>query len=340
MMGNSYQTDASSTSGKATISNSSEQAPAPKQAADGKPTIGAPGIAPRPKSSASSDSTAAQVGTAATGRLENPTYADARSTIDEYFRREGEAAEQFWKAANAGFTAFNTYSSKSYNQTSSTAFQLFEAAIGTVGATSAVLGILKAITTGERVAKLVETAEKAKTWAERSGGIKEGIEKAKAIPETRESETEAKEHGNFEVEHINSLVELSAANLKSRWTAENKIRAALAAVKYSDASVDLSAMVESAIGHMPQPEDIDAIQDAVSQRFEYSLYYEYFVESGKAILEVDIDDDDGSTKSGIRGVPEAVIDRVMSLGQFDDFKQGAAAFHKEVRHLRSHGTKI
>jgi hypothetical protein len=339
-MGSSYETDASSTSGKAMGSNSTERAPTPKQPADGKPATGVLGSAPRPKSGVSSDPIPAQSGPASTGRLVNPTYSDAKSTIDEYFRREGEAAEQFWKAADAGFTAFNTYSSKKYNQQSSTAFQLFEAAIGTVGTASAVLGILKAIATGERVAKLVDTAEKAQKWNERAAGIKEGIEKTKAIPEAREAESEAREHGNFEVEHINSLVELSAKNLKSRWTAENKIRAALAAAKYADASVDLAAMVESAIGHMPQPEDIDAIQDTVSQRFEYSLYYEYFVESGKAILEVDIDDDDGSTKSGIRGVPKAVVDRVVSLGQFDDFKSGAAAFHKEVKHLRSHGTKL
>ncbi len=316
-----------------------DRAPAPKGSAGGKPTTSA---TPLPKGQKGTKPTIDNGAAPAPKqpRTPNPTYANATQFVTQYFRREAELSDLFWKAASAGFEAFKIRTSVEYNKTSSLAFQLFEAAIGAVNGGQAILSILEQVKTGEHIKKLVEQVEKIKKWTERAGAVKEGVEKARTISEAAESESEAQESGDFKIETVNSLVELSADSMIARWGSEDRVNDLLRGVEYADPSQDLEKVVAQALGAMPNAKMVEAIKEDASKNFEYRLYHQYYAESAKAVLVLNVDDDDQSTTFAIEHVPDKVLERIFELGFMDDFKRGVGASHTETRHQRWRGSKF
>jgi hypothetical protein len=320
-----------------------QQAPSPKGGDAGKPTIAASSVSPEPKSARGSKPAIDASSSAPApkqGGVENPTYRDAKDYVNRYFRRQAELSDLFWKAANAGFEAFKITTSVEYNKTNSLAFELFEAAIASVSGGQAVLAILEQVKTGEHIKRLLEAVEKAKHWTERAAGVKEGVEKTKAIGENKEAETAAQESGNFKIETAKSLVDLSADSMLARWANEDKVNEMIGGLKFADASRDVDKLVEDALGPMPDAKMIEAVKEQATDQYEYKLYYQYYAKGGIGLLVINIDDDAQSATEIIEHVPDKVLSRISELGHMDDFQRGVKAVNKEERHQRYRGSKF
>ena len=93
-----------------------------------------------------------------------------------FFQRQADVAAVTGRAAETGFERFKVRTSDEYNRTGATASQLFALALSVAPGGAALLGVLTAIKSGEKIRKLAEAVEK----------IAAGTEKAKALNEARE----------------------------------------------------------------------------------------------------------------------------------------------------------
>src|SRR6185437_4578402 len=93
---------------KGSTAPSHHRAPAPKGSSEGKPPGQATNAAPAPKGEKGAKPTIENGAAPAPKqpRTPNPTYANATQFVSQYFRREAELSDLFWKAASAGFEAF------------------------------------------------------------------------------------------------------------------------------------------------------------------------------------------------------------------------------------------
>src|SRR5580704_6864163 len=133
-----YESQTGSVTSKPAVAGNQAQAPKPKGDANGKPSIGPVGATLAPK----------------IYEMPNPTYTDAKSYAEKYFRRQGETARLMHDAATTGFTMFKENSKEEFAQ-KDIAAQLFELAIATSsGAGTVVLGFMKVMQAGAKFAEL------------------------------------------------------------------------------------------------------------------------------------------------------------------------------------------
>jgi hypothetical protein len=290
--------------------------PAPKGDRQGKPSAGAASGAPAPKQN----------------RVQNPTYIHAVHDVEKYFQQQADVAYVMGTAVQTGFELFKGRTSEEYNRAAPGLEQLFSLALSAVPAGQSILSVLKAIKTAEKLTKLAEATEKLSGLVEAVAPVKELHEKGAAIAETQEAKSAGHEHVNFEMEAAEGLLDLALDSVHKRWEKQADIDTLLDAVEFVDASIDLRGVMRQALGPIPTFGEVEAAAKRTTVEFEYLLYYQYYAENGIGVhVEYDRSDGSaglpGSNTDDITNVPPPVIERVKSLGKYDDFRKGIVAFH-------------
>lgn len=271
-------------------------------------------------------------------RLENPSYHNGTLYLEEFFRRQGEVATLLDQAARDGFEAFKARTSTEYNRSSSLALALFELALNAVPAASGMLGLLKDLTSGQKrtallmkiidtggnavradgmikkLHKMAEVVEGVAKGSEEVKVVKEGVEKAIAPHETAEARDAAQEKGNFQIEALQALTQLSALSMQDRFNREDVAKGVLALLEYSDSSIDLMKVAAS-VGEIPAAAALADVKK-VSDEFEINLYFDWYVASGKT-SHVITSRHGHVVSDEFRGMPDAVVERFRTLHKMD-----------------------
>jgi hypothetical protein len=288
-----------------------------------------PASAPAAAAAATSPATAPAPSSVA---VMNPTYVDALHYMDSYFRQQGELAMLMGVAARDGLSAFMTRSSHEYNQHSAIAMELFSAAIAVIPAAGVLGSAFHELRTGEKLFGLAKTAkaiaavgETAVHAEEGAKALKEAVEPAKKLFEAGEKvgdigkkqheATEAQERGEFQIEKLNSISDLTAAGIARLWSSQSFMDDLMPGLEYSPPTTDLKKLVKGFLGGLPDPRSLAGAINDLRGSFEFTLYLEYYIKSGKTTY-VTTNQDDAISHEFI-GMPRAVEDRIRALGKME-----------------------
>lgn len=254
--------------------------------------------------------------------IRNPSFEDARDHVRTFFGRQREVGNLLVDMKDTGFQRFKLYSSEAYNQEESGLMEVFEIALKGVAAAAPLLQLWTVLAKHGKFA-----AELPKKLAEAAEGLAKAVEggekvtdPAKKVKEAKEKATkgdEAKEHAELEIEVINNLAELRVDNMAKRWEEEDAIMAALESSKMAPPELNLKAMVQLNLSPVPNSNGLrKAMMDAANS-FELDLYRRYYIDSGKARIQVRMDSAGNSYGQSILGVPDAVQERLGKGGTWE-----------------------
>ena len=332
----------------------------PKKQSEPAKSTHSHGAAPKSTSSAHTD---AKKQVAQEKAVMNPTYVDASALVERHFRREGEIAGLLDTAARNGFEAFKTRSSVEYNKSGSIAFALFEAALAAIPAAGALLSVFRELTSGakavaivtkvaqlggdaRRAQNIIDKLHKAQKFTKELGEqseevklVKEAAEKTMARHEATETRTEAQESGEFQIETLHSLTDLSAKNMQTRFSREDVVVFMLKMLETSDASNDLNKLVKETIGDLPKADGLDEAVSQVSDEFEIQLYIQWYVDSKKT-TKTETYSNGHHISTDWDGMPIKVQQRFQALGKMGLLDSNPNVIH--VRDEREHfaGNKV
>ncbi len=271
--------------------------------------------------------TASQAG--GTARPENKHFVEALLDVERYFRRQGELATALGLAAARGFEAFKIRSSAEFNRSSSSAMGLFLAALKLVPEGGELLAAFSEFSTATRFIAFAGGVQRlSKGVLEPMDKAVDAIEKTGAVGEKRSEASEGREAGEFQIETLKSLDQLTEASMAARWGREDLAISWLEALRYSD--VDLKDFGKKYLGPPPSGGDLAGNIHHAAEEFEIRLYVDYYVKNHR-VKRVTVDTE-GTFTHPFEGFPRAVEARFDELHRWGlVFEEGAGLEQTERR---------
>jgi hypothetical protein len=242
----------------------------------------------------------------------NESYLEAQVYVTQWFTEEAWVEGLLARMADDGFKLFHDYSDKDFNKDDAILLELFEVALVAVPAAGALLTAFKELSRAEKVTKL---AEKVKRLTEVAI---EPVEKVKAtgkaigeVGGSHESEEE-KAKVEFEIETIKALSELNIKFVENRLASMHQLTAGLEALRDSSPSINLLDEVKGILGPKPKDAALEQAMEEARDKFELSLYRQFYVVSGRA-YKLHWNHPYHGPVETIKAVPEKVMERITAL---------------------------
>lgn len=290
------------------------------------------------------------VDSAPASQVMNPSYVNALHYLEKYFRQQGELAGAIGKAADDGLAAFKVRSSHDYNKSSDLVFELFNAALKIIPAGAALGSAFRELQTGRKLLGLASTMKavaSAEASAESARSAKEAIEPVKKlyeageavsdVGESKHAGTEARRAGDFEIQTLTSLTQLTASELATNWHREDFMDSLLIPLQFSPATLDLFGLTKQMLGALPAADTLAADLASWSDAFEVDLYLRFYLEDGE-VTYVTTEREDVTIRE-FRGMPRAVVERLRETNNLDRVLAHPKLKHEHHVH-RFEGMKV
>jgi hypothetical protein len=208
----------------------------------------------------------------------NPSYLEASNYLTRYFVALGWVEELEAKMCDQAFALYKSYTHEDPDKTGEVVMTLFIFALAAFPEAAPFLIAFNELKDGQRAYKLIKQLAH---LAEKLEPLEQAVDVGKAMKERAEA-GEAKEAGEFEVETINDLSQLSIDFVKRRLEQMSMISGKLDALRDSASSLNLLAEVSSALGPIPEGGGLEDTMRLVRDKFELELYKHFYVDSGRA----------------------------------------------------------